>query len=135
MKYNYTPKTPYEKQEILRRSKIVSHIINNNYTVAFSDKDLYTKIDDCLFDETLKHCFVFIGRDVKAYDKRLAYVSNALRTCDVKIKCWDITSKTNFVFLKRNPQEIYEELFSIGYINKSEYDYLIREVDSEITRL
>lgn len=131
----------YTKQEQKRKSQIVSHLLNTNYYLKLSDYDFTFKLKQITKNLITSKTFILMGKEqlvsgkygASFKNKRVAtnymQVQNLIQKEVILPKCFDLdTKETHIVFLRQEPDKIYDELFKRGYFTNEEYEETKREL-------
>lgn len=131
----------YTKYEQKRNSQIVSHILNTNYSIKLSDPEFTFKLKQITKNLIISKTFIIMGKEplvsgnygASFKNKKVAsnymQIMNLIEKGVILPKCFDLNTKeTHIVFLKQEPDKIYDELFERGYINDDEYEATKREL-------
>lgn len=131
----------YTKYEQKRKSQIVSHLLNTNYSIKLSDRDFTSKLKQITNNLYTSKTFILMGKEplvsgeygASFKNKRVA--TNYMQVADliqkevILPKCFDLdTKETHIVFLRQEPEAIYDELFERGYFTNEEYEETKREI-------
>lgn len=131
----------YTKQEQKRKSQIVSHLLNTNYSLKLSDRDFTCKLKQITNNLYTSKTFILMGKEplvsgkygASFKNKRIGnnymQVADLIRDDVILPKCFDLdTKETHIVFLRQEPDKIYDELFKRAYITDEEYEETKREL-------